>query len=781
MAALDAPPLSRAIASSRVLTARARRARLDLASATSAAYLAGLDRAQSALARRIEVALPGAEVRWRYGVVLNGLAVVVGRDQVQRLASLPGVAHVYPSLRYRALLDRSPGLIGAPALWGADLSTAGQGLKIGIIDDGLDQSHPFLRGAGFSMPPGFPKGQRTFTTAKVIAARAFPPPTPAWRHASKPFDPEFSEHATHVAGIAAGNNGFAASPARTLSGVAPRAYLGNYKVLTIPTVSGVGLDGNSAEIVAGIEAAVRDGMDVINLSLGEPEIEQSRDIVVAAIAGAADAGVVPVIAAGNDFDNFGRGSVGSPGSAPRAITAAAVTKRSEIASFSSSGPTPISQQLKPDVSAPGVGVLSSIPEDKGLFAEFNGTSMAAPHVAGAVALLLQRHPSWTVAQVKSALVTTGDPVVGDSGREVSTTREGGGLVDLAAANDPLLFAAPASLSFGVLRRGRGLTRAVSLEDAGAGGGLWEVSIAPQKADPGVVLTVPRTVSVPGSLAVSVRVSRTAAEKELTGFIVLKLFDQTRRIPYWLRVSVPTLAREAHRTLRRPGLYDGNTRGKASLVRNYRYPEAGGTFAGPEQVFRLTLTRLVANFGVAVTSHGPGVSVEPRVVFAGDEDHLTGYPALPLNLNPYVTGFLRRQLVVGAIRPAPGSYDVVFETRSARQAGPYGFRFWIDDTTPPRVRLHSRTLVAGAPLRLTVTDAGAGVDAASLLALVDGEPFQIEYEPKTGEVEIDLDSLGPGRHSLLFQVSDYQEAKNMENVAAILPNTRELRAVVAVQR
>src|SRR5207248_3748548 len=128
-----------------------------------------------------------------------------------------------------------------------------------------------------------------------------------------------------------------------LSGVAPNAYLGNYKVLTVPTEN-FGLNGNAPEIAAGIEAAVRDGMDVINLSLGEPEIEPARDLVVAAIDHAADAGVVPVIAAGNEFFDGGKGTIGSPGTAPKAITAAASTKgdggpADVIAGFSSSGPT----------------------------------------------------------------------------------------------------------------------------------------------------------------------------------------------------------------------------------------------------------------------------------------------------------------------------------------------------------------------------------------------------------------------------------------------------------
>ena len=133
-------------------------------------------------------------------------------------------------------------------------------------------------------------------------------------------------------------------------------------MLTIPT-SDFGLDGNSPEIAKGIEEAVKDGMDVINLSLGEPEVEPARDLVVQAINHAADAGVVPVVAAGNDFAQAGKGSVGSPGTAAKAITVAASTEGDNgpadvIAGFSSSGPSPISLQLKPDVTAPGVAILA---------------------------------------------------------------------------------------------------------------------------------------------------------------------------------------------------------------------------------------------------------------------------------------------------------------------------------------------------------------------------------------------------------------------------------------
>jgi subtilisin family serine protease len=783
---LAQPPLARAAVSGRVLAARTARGRLNLRAPATVFYLQRLATAQRALAARIRSAIPQSRVRWRYQVVANGIAVVVPADRVAQLDRIAGVARVYPTVRYHALLDRSPGEIGAPTLWGPNLGTAGQGVKIGIIDDGVDQSHQFFNPSGFSMPAGFPKGQTAFTTAKVIAARAFAPPTPSWKYASRPFDPENSEHATHVAGIAAGDADTPAAGTR-VSGIAPKAYLGNYKVLTIPTPR-VGLDGNSPEIAAGIEAAVRDGMDVINLSLGEPEMEPSRDLVVEAIDAAADAGVVPAIAAGNDFQDVGRGSIGSPGSAAKAITAAAVTTTRGsvadlIADFSSSGPTPVSLQLKPDVAAPGQNILSSVPAHAGSWAVFSGTSMASPHVAGAAALLRERHPAWTVAQIKSALVLTGDPVFADSAKtvEVPTTREGGGLIDLPRADNPKVFTDPATVSFGFVKPGESAEGDILLNDAGGGSGSWSVSVAPQIRDPGVEIAVPALVSVPGALHLAVRVAANVNEQELTGFLVLSRGADRRRIPYWLRITAPKLAGHPRGTLARTGTYASTTSGQASLVSSYRYPDDPSgldlrtSLAGPERVYRVTLRNSVANFGVAVLSQGAGVQVEPRVLVAGDENRLTGYPALPVNLNPYVDRFLQPQKVVGAILPAPGAYDVVFDTPSSAQAGRFTFRFWIDDHTPPAVKLASRTLRRGAQLVLRITDAGSGVDPATLSVTVDGTKRRARFNRAAGRALLSTAGLGRGRHSITAVVSDFQEAKNMEDVARILPNTRRFSA------
>jgi subtilisin family serine protease len=781
---LDAPSLALATSQSRVLTRAARTRRLDLRTPTSVGYLRSLAGAQRALQNRIQSALPQANVRWHYSIVLDALAVDLPTSEVSRLSSLPGVAQVYPSVRYHALggaapaLYQTPVLIGAPALWGPNLTTAGNGMKIGIIDDGVNQTHPFLSPAGFAMPAGFPKGNTGFTTAKVIVARAYPPASPKYANANLPFDPTQSEHATHVAGIAAGDHGVTASGGVTVSGIAPKAYLGNYKVLTIPTVSGVGLDGNSPEIAKGIEAAVADGMDVINLSLGEPEIEISRDIVVKAIDGAAAAGVVPAIAAGNDFDGFGRGSVGSPGTAPAAITAAAVTKTKVIASFSSGGPTPVSLQMKPDVSAPGVAVLSSIPAREGLWAEWSGTSMASPHVAGAAALLKQIHPTWTVAQIKSALVLTGTPVYTGSSHatEVTSVREGGGFIDLPSADDPLIFASPTGLSFGLMRGGATAAQTIALTDAGGGAGQWDVAID-QRQGPAGSITAPSSVQVPGALEVTAH--SPGQQSDVTGFVVLTKGSDSRRLPFWYRSESPQLPKEHHGTLRKTGTYKANTRGRPSLVDTYRYPEnpsgvgIPADLGGPEQVFTVRLAKPVANFGVAILTQGPGVAIQPRVVADNDENRLTGYPALPINLNPYVADFYKLRPVAGAILPAKGRYEVVFDSTSSTNAGRFTFRFWINDVTRPAARLLTRTTTSYGSLRLRVSDQGSGVDPRSLVAVVDGAPVRASYSRAKKRATIPMPGLARGAHRLSFQVSDYEETRNMEDVGPILPNTRTL--------
>jgi hypothetical protein len=220
------------------------------------------------------------------------------------------------------------------------------------------------------------------------------------------------------------------------------------------------------------------------------------------------------------------------------------------------------------------------------------------------------------------------------------------------------------------------------------------------------------------------------------------------------------------------------------VTRYRYPETptghgfSATLGGPERVYRVTLARAVANFGVAITRRAKGVRVEPRIVRAGDERRLTGYAALPFNLNPYLRGFGDLVLAAGAIRPAAGVYDVVFDSPTVARAGAFSFRFWIADTKPPSAAVRATTVRRGASVVVSTADAGSGVYPASLVVHVDGNRRPARYSG--GRVLIPTAGLRRGRHALRLQISDYQETRNMENVGPILPNTGILRTTFTVR-
>ena len=230
--------------------------------------------------------------------------------------------------------------------------------------------------------------------------------------------------------------------------------------------------------------------------------------------------------------------------------------------------------------------------------------MAAPHVAGRRALLLQRHPGWTADQVKSALVATSRPARSPASR-VAPTRVGAGFVDLVAADNPLVLAhPPSSVTFGLLepgalgdptdrahRRGRRRRRLV---------GRRRGSPA---ARPAPSCRRPPSVTVPGTLDAH-RTRPARADGEVAGNVVLTRNGVVRRVPFWLRVSNPALARRADDPADPAGwLPRQHARAGRRSSTTYRYPQVppGGLvtarLAGPEQVFRLRIARPVANFGV----------------------------------------------------------------------------------------------------------------------------------------------------------------------------------------
>jgi hypothetical protein len=200
--------------------------------------------------------------------------------------------------------------------------------------------------------------------------------------------------------------------------------------------------------------------------------------------------------------------------------------------------------------------------------------------------------------------------------------------------------------------------------------------------------------------------------------------------------------------------------------------------GPEQVFRFTLKRRVANFGIVIVGHASGVDVSPRLVSDDDENRVVGYAGIPSSLNPY-QGFDHAEPVVGAILPDPGTYDFVFDTPTGKKPGPFTFRFWVNDTTPPTIRLLAGTDTIGRPIRVAVHDGGSGVDPSSFRATIGGKGVRLAYVH--GVLLLRTAGLKPGRKALTVTASDFQESKNMEDVGPVLPNTRVLRTSVMLRR
>jgi hypothetical protein len=159
-------------------------------------------------------------------------------------------------------------------------------------------------------------------------------------------------------------------------------------------------------------------------------------------------------------------------------------------------------------------------------------------------------------------------------------------------------------------------------------------------------------------------------------------------------------------------------------------------------------------------------VTPRVVVGADENHLAGYTALPLDLNPYRSSYGTSTPIVGAVLVPAGDYDVVFETAPGSAPGPFTFRFWRNDTQPPIVVV-SKRLVRGA-LPISIRDTGSGVDPGSLQITLDGAAQSAKLRGSLVRLPVT-----PGRHRLRIVVSDRQEAKNMEDLGQILPNTADV--------
>jgi minor extracellular serine protease Vpr len=234
---------------------------------------------------------------------------------------------------YQPNLSESYKIINATDAWDAagGRSVAGAGIKIGDIDTGIDETHPLFDPTGFSYPPGFPKCDAAdsnshhqdqdckYVSPKVIVAKVF------YNKAQQQgLDAQaIQDHGTHTAGIAAGVTGQTAVvngvSIDDMSGIAPGAWLGNYNVFP-----GNVLNARSEDILNAVDAAVADGMDVLNISLGGT-YHGNNDLLAMGLDNAVDAGVVVAVAAGNSGP--GQGTLESPGRARKIITVGASTNQ----------------------------------------------------------------------------------------------------------------------------------------------------------------------------------------------------------------------------------------------------------------------------------------------------------------------------------------------------------------------------------------------------------------------------------------------------------------------
>ncbi|GAA2691258.1 MULTISPECIES: S8 family serine peptidase [Actinosynnema] len=345
-----------------------------------------------------EAARPqGSDVRDLPSVDGYALKAAKSRPLLGAAERAPG--RIWLDGRVSATLDRSAAQIGAPTAWAAGLT--GAGVRVAVLDTGVDATHPDLAGA-------------------VVESANF---------SDSPDATDRMGHGTHVAATITGSGRY--------QGVAPDSRLLNGKVLDD---SG---GGSHSAIIAGMEWAASRA-DVINMSLGGLATEDDP-MALALDRLTAETGALFVVAAGNSGPS--PATVLSPGSAASALTVGAVDRDDVLAPFSSRGPNVGEHVLKPDVTAPGVGVVAARAGAPDGHVPMSGTSMAAPHVAGAAAVLAQQHPDWRAPQLKAALMGTAvDP------KGATVYEQGAGRVDLARATtgSPLL-ADPPSLSLGVQR------------------------------------------------------------------------------------------------------------------------------------------------------------------------------------------------------------------------------------------------------------------------------------------------------------------------------------------
>jgi len=445
-------------------------------------------------ARALPRVVPGT-VAGRSLPSVNGQALSSPKAQISQVWSAvvaaPGafaavsepIGKLWLDALHHPVLDQSVPQIGAPAAW--ELGYEGDGVVVAVLDTGVDEAHPDL-------------------IDTVVVSENFT------------IDPDGDQvgHGTHVASIIAGSG---AASGGLYRGVAPGVSLLSGKVC-----EGFGCPESS--MIAGMQwAAAEEGAQVINMSISGTDTPGLDPLEEAVETLSSQFGTLFVISAGNDGGFL---PVGTAGSTAAALTVGAVDRDDNLADFSSRGLT-VDGALKPDITGPGVDIVAARGAGTELgalvgddYVTASGTSMAAPHVAGAAALVLQQRPTWRGADVKAALM--GSAVFNSA---YTTADQGAGRVDVAAALDTSFLANASSLSLGIARwpheDDEPIVRTLTYRNLGPAAELeleLDIVAADGSRPPAEMFTVsPSRISLPEGGTASVRVTANTAVAAPDGF------------------------------------------------------------------------------------------------------------------------------------------------------------------------------------------------------------------------------------------------------------------------
>lgn len=376
--------------------------------------------------------LPGRVTQWQAFWIANVITVTGDRRAAEALARMPGVLEIAPEMKIdqpeppvatvaAPEVDYTWGIekIGANLVWSA-YGKKGEGTVIGLVDTGVQWDHPALKGSYRGWNGSAADHDYNWWDPAALCG------------GGAPCDP--NGHGTHTTGISAGGNSTSQGPI----GVAPGAKW----------IHAAGCCASNASLLSSLQwmaaPTKRDGTgadpakrpNAVNNSWGGPG---GSKIFFDAISSLRASGIVPVFSAGNNGSACG--TLGSPGDNTNAFNVGSTTSSDGISSFSSRGPNPFTGEPDPDVSAPGDNIYSSVPTNS--YNIYSGTSMAAPHVAGAVALLMSVEPDLVgkVDQVEEVLRKTGVQLTssqtcgGVSGSQIPNSTFGWGRIDVKVAAD----------------------------------------------------------------------------------------------------------------------------------------------------------------------------------------------------------------------------------------------------------------------------------------------------------------------------------------------------------